>query len=320
MLRCAVLDDYQDVSRTMADWSALADRVAVTVFTEPMTDRLALPKALEPFDIVVAMRERTPFDQALFAKLHRLKLLVTTGMRNASIDLDAAATAGVTVCGTEGYASSTAELTWGLILALMRRIPQENALFHTGGRWQTSLGRDLRGLKLGIIGYGKLGARVARFGHAFEMQVGAWSRSLTPDRAAAAGIGHYPDLDALLADADVASIHLVLNDGTRNLIGARELGLMKPSAVLVNTSRGPIVEEQALVAALRENRIAGAALDVYDREPLPPRHRLRGLDNLVATPHLGYVTENTYRIFYGQAVEDIAAWLDGAPVRVLAGA
>ena len=176
MLRCAVLDDYQDVSRTMADWSALADRVAVTVFTEPMTDRLALPKALEPFDIVVAMRERTPFDQALFAKLHRLKLLVTTGMRNASIDLDAAATAGVTVCGTEGYASSTAELTWGLILALMRRIPQENALFHTGGRWQTSLGRDLRGLKLGIIGYGKLGARVARFGHAFEMQVGAWSR------------------------------------------------------------------------------------------------------------------------------------------------
>lgn len=318
MLTCAILDDYQDVSLAMADWSRLDRRLEIRTIRDPFPDPAAAAAALQGVQVVVAMRERTAFDAALFQALPDLKLLVTTGMRNAAIDMAAAAAAGVTVCGTQGYATATAELTWGLILALMRQIPQENAAFRQGGRWQSSLGRDLNGLRLGIAGFGKLGSRVARYGLAFDMQVSAWSRSLTAERAAEAGIGHAASLDALLADSDVVSLHLVLNDQTRGLIGARQLGLMKPRAVLVNTSRGPIVDEAALIAALQDGRIAGAALDVYDREPLPADHPLRRLDSLIATPHLGYVTENTYRIFYGQAVEDIAAWLDGAPVRVLA--
>ncbi len=318
MLTCAILDDYQEAGLAMADWSRLGGRVETKVFRDPFPDAATAAAALQGVGIVVAMRERTPFDAALFRALPDLKLLVTTGMRNASIDLAAAAASGVTVCGTEGYATSTAELTWGLILAVMRQIPQEHDALRRGGRWQSSLGRDLNGLRLGIVGLGKLGGRVARYGRAFDMQVSAWSRSLTDARAAELGIERAATLDALLEAADVVSIHLVLTPQTRGLIGARELALMKPRAVLVNTSRGPIVDEAALLEALQSGRIGGAALDVFDTEPLPAGHPLRQAGNLIATPHLGYVTENTYRIFYGQAVEDIAAWLDGTPVRVLA--
>jgi phosphoglycerate dehydrogenase-like enzyme len=263
------------------------------------------------------MRERTPFDAWLFDRLPKLRLLVTTGMRNASIDLEAAARRGVAVCGTSGSVGTTTELAWGLILALARRIPQENALFHSGGRWQTTLGVGMNGKTLGVIGLGNLGARTAKVGLAFGMKVLAWSPRLTPERCAEIGVAHAGSLDGLLRESDVVSIHVVLNEGSRGLLGARELGLMKRDAFLVNTSRGPLVDEAALIAVLAEKRIAGAGLDVFDREPLPNDHPLRRLDNVVATPHLGYVTVEGYRTFYGQAVEDIRAWLDDKPVRVL---
>lgn len=317
MLSCAVLDDYQDVARTIADWRPLSGAVDVHVFTDHFSDREALVGALAGFDIAVAMRERTPFDRWLFERLPKLKLLVTTGLRNASIDLDAAADKGVTVCGTGSSVGSTAELAWGLILALMRNIPQEVARFRDGGKWQTSVGRGVHGRKLGVIGLGNLGARVARAGIAFGMDVSGWSRSLTAERCAELGISHAGSLDDLLRASDVVTLHVTLNTQSRGLIGDRELGLMRPTAILINTSRGPVVDERALIDALRERRIAGAGIDVYDQEPLPLDHPYRRLDNLIATPHLGYVTEESYRVYYGQAVEDIAAWLAGSPVRVL---
>ena len=317
MLRCAVLDDYQDASQSIADWQPLHDRVAVEVFTTHLPDADARAAALADFDIVVAMRERTPFDRALLERLPRLRLLVTTGMRNASIDLDAAAACNVLVCGTEGSPGATSELAWGLILALARRIPQEATNFQAGGPWQTTLGTGLHGKRLGVIGLGNLGTRVARVGLAFDMKVSAWSRSLTAERCATVGVERAADLDALLRDADVISIHATLNPSTRGLIGARELGVMKPGALLVNTSRGPIIDSQALIECLRAGRIGGAAVDVFDQEPLPLDHPFRSLDGLIATPHLGYVTRETYRVFYGMAVEDIAAWLAGTPLRVL---
>jgi phosphoglycerate dehydrogenase-like enzyme len=261
------------------------------------------------------MRERTPFPRALLERLPRLRLLVTTGMRNAAIDLQAAADRGVLVCGTGGLPYPTAELAWGLVLALARRIPREDRATREG-RWQETVGLGLNGKTLGVLGLGTLGSRVARFGRAFEMDVLAWSQNLTAERAAEIGAVRV-DRDELLARSDVVTIHLVLSERTRGLIGARELGLMKRTAYLVNTSRGPIVDEAALVRALRDGTIAGAGLDVYDEEPLPPDHALRGLPNTVITPHLGYVTEETYRIFYGQALEDILAYLRGEPVRVL---
>jgi phosphoglycerate dehydrogenase-like enzyme len=248
-------------------------------------------------------------------RLPDLRLLVTTGSRNASIDVAAAAERGIAVCGTRAHAPGTAELTWALVLAVARHVPQEDASIRSGG-WQRTVGTDLAGARLGLLGLGRLGERVARIGLAFEMDVVAWSANLTGERAAEVGVRRV-DRDDLLRTADVVSIHLQLSDRTRGLIGARELGLMKPSAILVNTSRGPIVDEPALVRALREGWIAGAGLDVFDTEPLPRHSPLRELRRAVLTPHLGYVTEKTYETFYGDAVEDVAAWLAGTPVRVV---
>jgi phosphoglycerate dehydrogenase-like enzyme len=315
MTRIAILDDYQDAARRLADWARLPAGAELTVFRDHLADLHAVAARLADFDVVVAMRERTPFSRALLERLPRLRLLVTTGMRNAAIDLQAAVDRGVVVCGTGGLPYPTAELAWGLVLSLMRRIPREDRATREG-RWQETVGLGLNGKTLGVLGLGTLGSRVARFGRAFEMEVLAWSQNLTAERAAELGAVRV-EKDDLLARSDVVSIHLVLSERTRGLIGARELGLMKRTAYLVNTSRGPIVDETALVRALREGTIAGAGLDVYDEEPLPLDHPLRGLPSTVITPHLGYVTEETYRIFYGQALEDILAFLRGEPVRVL---
>jgi phosphoglycerate dehydrogenase-like enzyme len=315
MTRVAILDDYQRVARRMADWASLPAGTEVVVFTDHLSEMGAVAARLADFDAVVAMRERTPFPRALLERLPRLKLLVTTGMRNASIDVGAAVERKVVVCGTSGLPYPTAELTWGLILALVRRIPVEDRATREG-RWQVSVGLGLNGKTLGVIGLGGLGSRVAKVGRAFEMDVVAWSQNLTAARAAEVG-ATLVSKDELLARSDVVSIHLVLGDRTRGLLGARELSRMKPTAYLVNTSRGPIVDETALVAALRHGTIAGAGLDVYDEEPLPLDHPLRNLPNTAITPHLGYVTEEGYRIFYGHALEDVAAWLAGQPVRVL---
>lgn len=317
-IRCAILDDYQDAALAAADWPSLGDVIQVERFADHIRDRDELAIRLAAFEVVVAMRERTVFDADMLARLHKLKLLVTTGMVNASIDLDAAHRHGVTVCGTRGSVGPAAELAWGLLLAAMRNIPAENANFHAGGsRWQLGLGRDLMGRTLGVVGLGKLGQRVVRYGQAFGMDVIGWSKNVTPERCAALGIGYAPSLHDLLGRADVVSLHLTLNEGTRGIIGASEFAVMKRDAVIVNTSRGPLIDEAALVRALLESRIGGAGLDTFDVEPLPAGHPLRGMPNVVATPHLGYVTAETYRIYYQDAVEDIAAWVAGAPVRVL---
>jgi phosphoglycerate dehydrogenase-like enzyme len=287
------------------------------VFHDHVDDRAVLAKALAPFDVVVAMRERTPFDRALFEALTKLRLLVTTGMRNASIDLAAASERGVTVCGTRGWPGTAAELTWALILALMRGIPRENAEFHAGAPWQSGIGHSLRGATLGVVGVGNVGRLVAAVARTFEMNVIGWSRSLTTERARELGIAHAATLAHLLAASDVVSLHVTLNAETRGLIGAEALRAMKPTAFLVNTSRGPVVDEAALIEALGERTIAGAAIDVFDREPLPLDHPYRGLANVIATPHIGFVTRENYRVFYGDAVADIRAWLDGRPERVL---
>jgi phosphoglycerate dehydrogenase-like enzyme len=317
MLRCVALDDYQDVARKFGDWDRLKDRVTLRSVTEFIPHREGIAAALKGADIVIAMRERTPFDRALLEKLPDLKLLITTGLRNASIDVKAAAERNIPVCGTESSAVATAELTWGLIFALMRHLPDESQNFRRGG-WQQTVGREVFGRRLGVIGLGKLGSRVAKAGLAFGMKVSAWSQNLTAERCAEAGVEFAGSLEALLQTSDIVTIHLVLSDRTRGLIGLRQLGLMKPDALLINTSRGPIVDEKALVAALTSRGIAGAGLDVFDREPLPSDHAFRNLPNVVATPHLGYVTEEAYRFFYGQSVENIEAWLAGKPVRVIA--
>jgi len=313
--RVALLDDYQGVALGMADWKSLPAGTEVAVFKDHLSDESAVAKRLADFDIVMALRERTPFTRTLLERLPKLKLLITAGMRNASIDMKAAAERGVLVCGTSGLPYPTAELAWGLILSLMRRIPAEDRATREG-KWQTSLGLGLNGKTLGVLGLGTLGSRAARVGKAFEMEVLAWSQNLTAERAKEVG-ATLVTKDELLARSDIVSIHLVLGDRTRGLIGAKELALMKRSAYLINTSRGPIVEEAALVRALGDGTIAGAGLDVFDEEPLPLDHPFRRLPNIVITPHLGYVTDETYRIFYGQALEDVKAYLDGAPVRVL---
>ena len=314
MTRVAILDDYQGVALLLADWATLpAD---VTVFRDHLSDEASVAARLTEFDVVVAMRERTPFPRTLIERLPRLRLLVTTGMRNASIDIRAAADRGVVVCGTGGVPSPTAELTWALILALMRHVPREDRAIREG-RWQETLGTTLAGKTLGVLGLGQLGSRVARVGRAFEMEVLAWSQNLTSERAVAVGATLASSKDEVLARADIVTIHLVLSDRTRGLLGARELALMRPTAYLINTSRGPIVDEHALIATLRAGAIAGAGLDVFDEEPLPPDHALRRLPNTVITPHLGYVTEETYRVFYPQALEDVRGFLAGTPVRVL---
>jgi phosphoglycerate dehydrogenase-like enzyme len=307
-LTIAVLDDYQRAAHRFAEWPD-----GTVFFYEPLADPAA---ALQEFEVVVAMRERTAFPAAVIERLPSLRLLVTTGMRNASIDLDAARAGGVTVCGTEALGPPTAELAWGLVLALARRIPQEDTALRAG-RWQTSVGLGLRGLTLGVLGLGRLGAQVTGYGAAFGMRAIAWSQNLTAERAEECG-ATLVERDELFREADVLTIHLVLSERTRGLVGAHELALMKSTALLVNTSRGPIVDEDALAAALREGTIAGAAVDVYDHEPIRPDHPLIDAPNTVLTPHLGYVTEENYAVFYGQAVEAIAAYAAGAPVRVLA--
>ena len=315
MVTVAVLDDYQGVALSMPDWTSLGPDARVHAFRDHLSDERALAERLGPFEVIVAMRERTPFPGTLLERLPQLRLLVTTGMRNPTIDLEAATRLGIAVCGTDGLGYPTAELTWGLILAWMRRIPQEDAATRRG-RWQTTMGLGLRGKILGVIGLGRLGSQVAAIGRAFGMPVIAWSQNLTAQRATEAGAA-LVDKDSLLAQADIVTIHLQLSARTRALLGARELGLMKPTALLVNTSRGPIVDERALIAALEGRTIAGAALDVFDEEPLPPDHPLRGMDNTVITPHLGYVTVETYQVFYRDAVEAVRAFLSGTPVRVL---
>jgi len=315
MARVAVLDDYQAVATQVADWSILPLETNVQVFRDHLSDQDALVERLKDFEIIVAMRERTPFPRSLLERLPRLKLLITTGMRNASIDVKAATDRGIVVCGTGGVGYSTAELTWGLILALLRQIPREDRSTREG-HWQVSLGIGLRDKVLGVIGLGNLGSQVATVGKAFQMSVIAWSQNLTAERAAQFG-ATLVSKEELLSQADIVSIHLVLSERTRGLLGARELAMMKPTAYLVNTSRGPIVEEKALVEALEKRTIAGAALDVYDEEPLPLDHPLRRLDNTVITPHLGYVTIEGYRVFYGHAVEDVQAFLRGQPIRVI---
>ncbi|HEX2186070.1 MAG TPA: D-2-hydroxyacid dehydrogenase family protein [Chloroflexota bacterium] len=315
VVRIAILDDYQGVALQMADWGTLPTGTEVQVFRDHLADEVAVAERLADFEVVVAMRERTPFPRRLLERLPKLRLLVTTGMRNASIDLAAATERGIVVCGTGGVGAATAELTWGLILALLRQIPREDAATR-GGAWQVSVGVGLHDKTLGVLGLGNLGSRVATVGRAFGMRVIAWSQNLTAARAAEVG-ATLVGKDELLAQADILSIHLVLSERTRGLIGARELALMKPTAYLVNTSRGPIVDEAALIDALRRGAIAGAALDVFDVEPLPAGHPLRSLPNTVITPHLGYVTAETYRVFFGDAVEDIRSFLAGTPVRVL---
>jgi phosphoglycerate dehydrogenase-like enzyme len=316
MLRIAVLDDYQYVAATYADWSRVPEPVEAVEFAEHVDDADPLVRRLQPFDVVVAMRERTAFPRSVLERLPNLRLLVTTGARNPAIDVAAAAEHGITVCGTRAHAPGTAELTWALVLAVARHLPQEDASVRAGG-WQQTIGTDLAGGTLGLLGLGRLGERVARIGLAFEMDVVAWSANLTDERAAEVGVRRAASKEELLRTADVVSVHLQLSDRTRGLVGARELELMKPSAILVNTSRGPIVDEAALVRALREGTIAGAGLDVFDVEPLPRHHPLRELRRAVLTPHLGYVTEKTYEVFYGDAVEDVAAWRAGDPVRVV---
>jgi phosphoglycerate dehydrogenase-like enzyme len=311
MARIAVLDDFQRVAHRFADWSRLGDH-EVTFLHEPLVDAAA---ALEPFEIVCAMRERTAFPAELFDALPNLQLLVTTGRRNAAIDLEAAARHGVTVSGTDVPGLSTAELTWALILALARHVPTEDGNMRAGN-WQTTVGIDLAGRTLGIVGLGRLGSAVARYGTAFGMRLVAWSQNLTAERAAECG-AELVTKDELFSIADFVAIHLVLSGRTRGLVGARELGLMKPTAFLVNTSRGPIVDDASLLAALEAGAIGGVGLDVYDREPLPADHPLRRAPNTILTPHIGYVTEDTYKVFYGQTVEDIEAWLAGEPVRLL---
>jgi phosphoglycerate dehydrogenase-like enzyme len=315
-LRCAILDDYQNVALTMADWSKVEADVELKVFKEHLGAADEVVAALKDFAIVCAMRERTAFPRAVIEALPELKLLITTGMRNASIDLEAARARGVLVCGTPGFGNATAALATGLMLDLARHISFENARLKTGALWQTTIGLDLEGMTLGLLGLGRLGGQMAQIGQALRMHVIAWSQNLTPEKCKDAGV-EYVQHDDLFRRADFLSIHLQLSPRTRGLIGAAELALMKPSAYLVNTSRGPIVEEAALLAALRGRRIAGAGLDVFDIEPLPIEHPLRRLDNVVLTPHLGYVVEQNYRAFFGGMVDDIRAFLDGNPVRVL---
>lgn len=315
MIRVAVLDDYQGAARASADFGPLDARAEVTVFGDHLDGVDALAERLAPFDAVVAMRERTPFGADLLARLPRLRLLVTTGMGNASFDMAAAAERGITVCGTGGVGVSTPELTWALVLAVTRGLAQEDAAVRAG-RWQIGIGPEIAGSTIGILGLGKIGTRIARYAHSFDADVVAWSANLTAERAAAAG-ARLVDQDALFRESDVVVVCLKLSDRTRGLVGARELALLGPTGYLVNTSRGPIVDEAALVAALTDGTIAGAGLDVFDTEPLPLDHPLRTLDTVVVTPHIGYVSREGYRVFYGEAVEDVLAWLDDSPVRVL---
>lgn len=317
MLHCTLLDDYQNVALSLADWDSLRPAVQTRSLQQPVADDDALIAALADSDIIVVMRERTPLTAARLARLPRLKLIVTSGMRNAAIDLDACRARGIAVCGTESSSAPPLELSWGLLLALARHIVPENQALRSGGPWQQHLGMGLEGKSLGLIGLGKIGGGMAKVAQAFGMQVCAWSQNLTAERAAACGATRMPSLQALLAASDIVSLHLVLSERTRHLLDAAALAQMKPGALLVNTARAGLVDQQAMIAALRSGQLAGAALDVFDVEPLPVDHPLRQLPNVLATPHLGYVADSNYRRYFTQAVEDIAAWLQHQPLRSL---
>ena len=312
-MRIVVLDDFQEVAATFADWSALdAD---VEFISRPIVDDDDLVKVLHGAEVVVAMRERTAFTAGRLERLPDLRLLVTTGRVNASIDVEAARSQGIVVCGTESTTSATPELTWGLILSVLRSIPAEDAAVRGGG-WQSTVGGDLDGHRLGVVGLGRLGTKVARVGAAFGMEVVAWSQNLDAERADGLGV-RAVSKDELFSTADVVTIHYKLSERSRGLVGAAELEAMKPGSILVNTSRAGLVDTDALITVLEAGGIRGAGLDVHDEEPLPVDHRLRSTPRTVLTPHLGYVTEDTYRIFFTQAVEDIAAWISGEPIRVI---
>jgi phosphoglycerate dehydrogenase-like enzyme len=315
-LRCAILDDYLNLALGIADWSKISDRVDATVFNEPFASTEAAASALKDFEIICAMRERTPFPRTLFAALPKLKLLITSGMRNAAIDMEAAKDHQVVLCGTQWGRDPTAPLTMGLILELTRNIGRENARMHAGEPLQKFVGMEIEGKTLGVIGLGKLGSKVSGMAKAFGMNVIAWSPNLTPERCKEVGVS-YATKEELFATADIVTIHVVLSQRSRGLVGAAELARMKSTSYLVNTARGPIVDEAALLEALRQKKIAGAAVDVFAVEPLPVEHPFRKLDNIVLTPHLGYVTGDSFRNHYSQMVEGIDAWFKGEVLRKL---
>jgi phosphoglycerate dehydrogenase-like enzyme len=317
MYKAAILDDYQNVGLQYADWQSLAGEVEVTVFTDHLFDEDAIAERLAEFHILVLNRERTPFPRSLLERLPNLKLMTTSGMYNRATDMDGARELGIDMCGTEMRSAATPELTWGLILSLARQIPKED-LNVREGRWQESVGVGLAGKVLGIIGLGKLGTPVARIGQAFEMDVAAWSPNLTQERADAAGV-RCVDKETLMAGSDFITLHMPLSERSRGILQADDLAKMKKTAFLINTSRGPLIDETALINALQANAFAGAGLDVYDVEPLPASHPFRSLKNTVVTPHLGYVSRGTYEVSFAQGVENIAAWLKGAPVRLING-
>jgi D-3-phosphoglycerate dehydrogenase len=315
-LRCAILDDYINLTLEIADWSKIQDRVDITVFNQPFASAEAAANALKDFEIICAMRERTPFPRTLFAALPKLKLLITSGMRNAAIDMEAAKDHGVVLCGTQWARDPTAPLTMGLILELTRNIGRENARMHAGEPLQKFVGIEIEGKTLGVVGLGKLGTKVSRLAQAFGMNVIAWSPNLTPERCKEAGVG-YATKEELFSTADIITVHVVLGPRSRGLVGADDLARMKPTSYLVNTARGPIVDEAALLTTLQQRRIAGAAIDVFSVEPLPVDHPFRKLDNIVLTPHLGYVTAESFRNHYSQMVEGIDAWFKGEILRKL---
>ena len=316
MTRIAILNDWQNVALSSADWTLLPAAAEITVFQEALPeDEAARAKAIEDFEVVCLMRERTAFPRSMLERLPNLKLLNTTAMGNRTIDMAAARELGITVCGTRGAGNGTAELTWGLIIGLARKIYVEREAMKAG-RWQTTLGDDLIGHTLGILGLGNIGARVAKVAQAFGMDVIAWSQNLTPERAQETG-ARYVTKEQLFAESDYLSLHLVLGDRTRGIVGAEDLARMKPTAYLINTSRGPLIDQAALLDTLRNRRIAGAGLDTYDIEPMAKDHPLLALDNVLLTPHLGFVTKDAYERFYGDTVENVAAFLKGEPIRVL---
>lgn len=315
-LRCAILDDYQNVALKLADWSSVKEKTDITVFNKPFASAAEAIAELQDFEIICAMRERTPFTKDVLGALPKLKLLVTSGMRNAAIDLPAAKERGIVVSGTGGVGNPTAGLAIGLMLELTRHIGYENARMKAGEPWQTTVGMDPEGKVFGVVGLGKLGSKVAEIAKALGMKVLAWSTNLTPEACAAAGV-EYATKEQLFAQSDVISVHVVLSARSRGLVGREDLRRMKPTSYIINTARAPIIDEDALIEVLREKKIAGAGLDVFPIEPLALDHPFRTLDNVVITPHIGYVTEETYLRFYGESVEDVVAWLDGKPIRVL---
>lgn len=315
--RCAVLDDYQNVALKLADWSVLAPDVEVTVFNQPLSDNAAVIEALASFEILCLMRERTKLPREVIERLGQLKLIVTTGMRNVAIDMEAADARGISVCGTGLGGPGPAELVFAHILEFARKVGLENARLKAGQPWQTTIGLELSGKTLGTVGLGRIGRHAAQVATAFGMKVIAWSQNLTAEKCEGTG-ATYVGREELFATSDFISINLQLSDRTRGLLGSADLSRMKPTAFLVNTSRGPIIDEAALIEALRQGRIAGAGLDVFDQEPLPLDHPFRSLERAQITPHLGYVTEEGYRVAYGQTVEAIAAFIAGKPVRVIA--